>query len=78
MDEILQRLAISPSGFTFDPQTGRSFTLNGTGLAVVNLMREGLSRTQIVQSLTGEYGQPPERVEASLEQFTVQLKRCLK
>lgn len=78
MIEILERLAISPSGFTFDPQTGRSFTLNNTGLAVVGLMREGMSRNQIVQSLTGEYGQSPERVEAALEQFAAQLKRCLR
>lgn len=78
MKEILERLAISPSGFTFDPRTGRSFTLNTTGMAVVHQMREGFSLQQIVHNLSGEYEQSPERVEASLEQFTIHLKRCLK
>ena len=73
----LSRLAISPSGFTFDPQTGKSFTLNTTGMEVVNRLREGRSQSEIVSLLSQEYGLSTERVEADLSHFVGHLKRCL-
>jgi PqqD family protein of HPr-rel-A system len=47
----LADLAISDSGFVFDPYSGATFSTNGTGLAILRLLREGASRTGIVKSL---------------------------
>ena len=51
----LKDLALSESGFVFDPYTGATFTANGTGLAVLRGLREGLNRQQIVGRLGDEF-----------------------
>ena len=33
--DVLKRLALSDSGFVFDPVSGNSFTVNGSGLAIL-------------------------------------------
>ena len=47
----LRDLAISDSGFVFDPCSGATFTLNAAGLAVLLALREGLSLSGIVARL---------------------------
>ncbi len=73
----LMSLAVSPSGFTFDPQTGCSYTLNETGLEVLEGLRRGCSREELTQSLSREYDILPERVEAALDHFVAHLERSL-
>lgn len=51
----LKDLALSESGFVFDPYTGATFTANATGLAVLRGLREGLNRPQIVGRLGDEF-----------------------
>jgi hypothetical protein len=51
----LKDLALSESGFVFDPYTGATFTANATGLAVLRGLRDGLSRAQIVDRLRAEF-----------------------
>jgi len=51
----LKDLALSESGFVFDPYTGATFTANATGLSVLRSLREGLSRPQIVERLRDEF-----------------------
>ncbi len=38
----LRDLAVSESGFVFDPRTGATFTVNPVGLVVLGGLREGL------------------------------------
>lgn len=38
----LKQLAINESGFVFDPVTGHTFTLNDTGLALLQRLKDGL------------------------------------
>ncbi len=51
----LQDLALSESGFVFDPYTGATFTANGTGLLVLQGLRDGLTRPQIVDRLRQQF-----------------------
>lgn len=51
----LKDLALSESGFVFDPYSGATFTANATGLSVLRGLREGLSRAQIVERLHDEF-----------------------
>ena len=39
--ERLKDLAISESGFLFDPYSGATFTLNNTGKFILQLLQEG-------------------------------------
>ncbi|APR81756.1 Hypothetical protein A7982_07105 [Minicystis rosea] len=36
-------LALSETGFAFDPYSGSTFTVNATGLCVLNGLKEGLA-----------------------------------
>lgn len=78
LKDILMRLAVSPSGFTFDPQTGRSFTLNPTALAVLFGLRNGRTLSEMTAELAGKHRLLPERVEASLSNFVNQLEKQLR
>ena len=41
----LQQLAISESGFIFDPSSGHNFTVNETGLTMLRLLQKDNTRT---------------------------------
>ena len=47
----LKDLALSDTGFVFDPYTGATFTTNATGLAILQALREGLGRSAIIERL---------------------------
>ena len=38
--DVLRRLALSDSGFVFDPLSGTSYTVNSSGLALLRLLQE--------------------------------------
>ena len=51
----LHNLAISDTGFIFDPVSGNCFTTNETGLFIINCLKTGKSIEQIVQDMVKEY-----------------------
>lgn len=51
----MHNLAISDTGFVFDPVTGNSFTSNETGIIIINLLKKGFDISQIAQHLCDEY-----------------------
>jgi hypothetical protein len=75
--ERLQKLAVSDTGFVFDPQTGQSFTLNSTGLMSLNLLKKGTTVENTAACLAREYGVSVEVASSSLEAFLVQFGRYL-
>ncbi|MCA9598695.1 MAG: HPr-rel-A system PqqD family peptide chaperone [Myxococcales bacterium] len=50
----LRQLALSDSGFVFDPVTGHTFTVNAAGLIVLSALKEGQSTDAIVKRLRDE------------------------
>ncbi|MFT4625675.1 MAG: hypothetical protein ACI8PZ_004346 [Myxococcota bacterium] len=70
----LARLAISPQGFVFDPVTGGTFTLNGTGRAIVEAVRDGSSLDDIVQRIDTDF----EATGADLERDVLEFVRVLR
>jgi len=77
LDDRLTKLAISASGFVFDPQTGQSFTLNETALAALDVLKSGASLQSAAQTLSERYDVPFEVAETSLCSFVIQLGRYL-
>jgi hypothetical protein len=75
--EILKRLAISDSGFIFDPVTGESFTANLTALAILRLARNGESPRGLAEALTQEFEVEVEDAERDLIEFAGQLRRAI-
>jgi hypothetical protein len=65
----LSTLAISDSGFVFDPRTGHSYTVNATGLTVLRDLKKGLSRSAVLKHVRESYDSPG-NVEAGIQAFT--------
>jgi len=52
---IKKNIAISETGFVFDPTTGDSFSLNAVGLEILQLFRAGNSQEKITEQITDKY-----------------------
>lgn len=52
---IKKNIAISDSGFVFDPATGESFTFNPTGLEIFRLLKDEKSLPEILEIITDKY-----------------------
>jgi len=75
--DVLRQLAVSDSGFLFDPRSGQSYTLNPSGLEALEMLRLGLTPVQVAQELSRRYEVNPEQAETCLESFIRQLGRYL-
>jgi len=70
----LKRLAINEEGFVFDPSTGESFTTNKTGLFILNMLKEGKSKEEIVEAIVSEYSVDKETAERDVIDFLERLR----
>jgi PqqD family protein of HPr-rel-A system len=53
--KIKENIAISDTGFVFDPSTGESFTVNETGLEILNMLKSGKDFDAVVSQITSRY-----------------------
>jgi hypothetical protein len=71
-------LAVSETGFIFDPYSGATFTVNETGLAIVMALREGSSTSDIVDRLKRSFDAVTPEVKYDVGDFFRALKQqCL-
>ena len=70
----LRRLAVSESGFIFDPTTGRSFTANETGVSILRALQAELGIAQIRQQLAADYEVAPQTLDRDLSEFLASLR----
>jgi hypothetical protein len=75
--DVLRQLAVSDSGFLFDPRSGQSYSLNPSGLEALEMLRLGLTLGQAAEELSKGYATTPEQAESCLESFIMQLGRYL-
>lgn len=77
--EVLMRLALSDSGFVFDPVTGNSFTVNGSGLAILRrLQQQGTDLAGTVASLCEEFDVEARAAERDVIEFANLLRNAFK
>lgn len=69
MNPRLKDLAISDSGFVFDPLSGGTFTLNETGRVLLDGLREGLTLPELVERLRTEFELVTDKVEEDVQDF---------
>ncbi len=52
---LKKNIAVSETGFVFNPGTGDSFSLNGIGLEILNMLKEGKEDGDIISVLLEKY-----------------------
>ncbi|MBI1288807.1 MAG: PqqD family peptide modification chaperone [Flavobacteriales bacterium] len=55
MISLKKNIAVSESGFVFNPTTGDSFSLNGVGTDILKLMKDGKSEAEIKTMVRTSY-----------------------
>ncbi|THB71241.1 MAG: PqqD family protein [Gammaproteobacteria bacterium] len=76
-EDILKRLATNESGFVFDPVSGRSYTANETAVSILQLLRETVNTSTIVDRVTEEYDVTREAAERDILEFAGRLRGVL-
>ena len=76
--EALRRLALSDSGFVFDPVNGDSYTVNSCGLSVLRLLKDGQSLSEVLDCVTKDYKVDSRKAERDILDFIVQLRKYYK
>lgn len=72
--KIIANIAISETGFVFNPTTGDSFTLNETARKVISLIKEGNSIEQTTKILKETYDVDDSTLERYLFDFIYELR----
>lgn len=72
--KIKQDIAVSDSGFVFNPATGESFSINPIGKEILNLTRENKSKEEIISILTAKYQTDADTAEKDMQDFFEMLK----
>ncbi len=74
---VIQRLmdlAISESGFIFDPYTGFSYTVNQTGRFILDLLKKGKEIEEIQSLLRDKFAVGEADLRADISEFVSVLK----
>lgn len=72
---LLKNLAVSDTGFVFNPATGDSFSVNPIGLSILKYLKEGKSESDIKKYLLDSYQTDKETVEKDLYDFYKMLEQ---
>ncbi|MGD2166844.1 MAG: PqqD family protein [Gammaproteobacteria bacterium] len=70
----LQRLAVSESGFVFDPVSGHSFTVNETGLMILRALQQDRRVDALRERLVSTYEVDAPTLDRDLLEFLGSLR----
>ncbi len=71
----IRKLAVSETGFIFDPQTGHSYIVNEVGIDILNLMKKDKSEDEIVKFILDNYEISFDQVKRDYDSFLIKLKQ---
>jgi hypothetical protein len=69
-----KNIALSDTGFLFNPSTGDSFSTNPSGLDIIRWLKEGKSDKEVLKNLIDKYEVDPDKAERDLQDFMDMLK----
>lgn len=72
----IKNLALSETGFVFDPATGNTFTLNETAVFILKLLKTGCGQKQIAESLSAEFEVSPVQAHEDVSDALLQLREA--
>ena len=71
--QINKNIAISDSGFVFNPSTGDSFSTNQVGLEIIRLLKQNKSKEELIKELVGIFSIDESTIEKDLGDFFMML-----
>lgn len=72
----LKDLAVSETGFVFDPYSGATFTTNATGLGILEALKAGADRAQLLAQLREAFDvHQTDDLDRDLDEFLGLLRR---
>lgn len=72
--KLKKNIAISETGFVFDPNTGDSFSLNSIGKEILELVKSGKSKSDISFHILNKYDTDEFTFERNYDDFLDMLK----
>ena len=73
--KLKKNIAISESGFVFDPNTGDSYSMNPIGLEIMTFMKEGKSQGDIFNFVLKKYEVDRDTFENNFYDFMNMLRQ---
>ncbi len=73
--DIFKRLALSDSGFVFDPVTGKSYTVNDTGFWLLKQLQQNSNLEMLEVQISREFDGEAKIIERNVLEFLEQIKR---
>lgn len=70
----LKNLAISDTGFIFDPFSGKTFTVNEIGMVIIQSLKNGEDVAFIQNKIMEEFDTTLDQLDRDISDFLIQLK----
>lgn len=67
--QINKNIAISDSGFIFNPSSGDSFSANAVGLEIIRLFKDGKSKEDVISTISENYVVDASTFEKDINDF---------
>lgn len=67
---LKENIAISATGFVFNPSTGDSFSVNPIGHRILTLLKESKPVSEIIETILSEYHTDKDTVEKDFADYT--------
>ncbi len=74
MNRPSRDLALSASGFLFDPHTGNTYSLNPTGTFLLRDLIDGISPDRLIERLPAAFRVDSETAARDVERFLFRLR----
>ncbi len=75
--KIKKNVAISESGYVFNPSTGESFSVNPIGIEIFNLIKDQKNYEEISKTIISKYNTDDDTFEKDYNDFVTMLKQYL-
>lgn len=72
--QINKNIAISDSGFIFNPSSGDSFSTNQVGLEIIHLLKKGKNKEEIISTIVTKFSTDKPTLEKDLGDFFLMLR----
>ena len=73
--KIKSNIAVSETGFVFDPTSGESYSINNVGQEILEQLKEGKSADEISKTMVGRYEIDAASFEKYYYDFTGMLRQ---
>jgi len=72
---IKSDIALSDSGFVFNPASGESYTVNPIGVEIIQFLKDGKSIEEVSELILENYNTDLKTIDKDLNDFIVMLKQ---